>query len=199
MKKVTKTPTARKATSLTIDSAAIASIRPCWCSVASMWRVPNSTAKVAIASATNKRDVAEQRARGVGREGHLRDDGLERGRHRFELQRDVGNGADDGDQRDGRRHRLALAVARGDEVGDRGDVLRLGQPHDPHQQRREQADHQHRADIDGEEFVAGARGRADRAEEGPRRAIDRQRQRIDQQPGRLSRPVPRPSPRLRSP
>ena len=46
-------PTARKAMSLTIDSAAIASINPSWCSVASMWRVPNSTAKAAIDKATN--------------------------------------------------------------------------------------------------------------------------------------------------
>ena len=46
-------PTARKANSLTSNSVAIASIRPSWCSVASMWRVPNSTAKVAIKSATN--------------------------------------------------------------------------------------------------------------------------------------------------
>ncbi len=53
MTKVTNTPTARNAISLTIDSAAIASIKPSWCSVASVWRVPNSTAKVAIASATN--------------------------------------------------------------------------------------------------------------------------------------------------
>ena len=50
---VTKMPTARKANSLTIDSVAIASIRPSWCSVASIWRVPNSTAKAAIDSATN--------------------------------------------------------------------------------------------------------------------------------------------------
>ena len=45
-------PAARKATSLTMDSVAIASIRPCWCSVASVWRVPNSTANTAIASVT---------------------------------------------------------------------------------------------------------------------------------------------------
>ncbi len=51
--KVTKTPTARNATSLTIDSVAIASIRPSWCSVASVWRVPNSTANAAISMATN--------------------------------------------------------------------------------------------------------------------------------------------------
>ena len=50
---VTKMPTARKANSLTIDSVATASIKPSWCSVASIWRVPNSTAKVAIDIATN--------------------------------------------------------------------------------------------------------------------------------------------------
>ena len=53
IQKVTKMPTARNANSLTIDSVAIASIKPSWCSVASIWRVPNSTAKVAIDSATN--------------------------------------------------------------------------------------------------------------------------------------------------
>ncbi len=53
IQKVTKMPTAKKANSLTSDSVAIASIKPSWCSVASMWRVPNSTAKVAIDSATN--------------------------------------------------------------------------------------------------------------------------------------------------
>ena len=53
IQKVTKMPTARNANSLTIDSVAIASIRPSWCSVASIWRVPNSTANIAIANATN--------------------------------------------------------------------------------------------------------------------------------------------------
>jgi len=51
--KVTKTPTTRKAQSLTMDSVAIASIMPSWCSVASIWRVPNRMAKAASASATN--------------------------------------------------------------------------------------------------------------------------------------------------
>ena len=52
IQKVTKRPAARNATSLTMDSVAIASIRPCWCSVASVCRVPNSTANTAIASVT---------------------------------------------------------------------------------------------------------------------------------------------------
>ena len=52
IQKVTNTPTPTKATSLTSDSVAIASIRPSWCSVASIWRVPNRTAKIAIETAT---------------------------------------------------------------------------------------------------------------------------------------------------
>ena len=39
--------------SFTTDSVAMASIRPSWCSVASTWRVPNSTANSAIESATS--------------------------------------------------------------------------------------------------------------------------------------------------
>ena len=182
IQKVTKIPTARNVTSLTMDSAAIASIRPSWCSVASICRVPNSTANTAIEIATNSAMSPSSGRPVVGGRHDMGDDRFERERHRLELQRDVGNRADDRDQGDGRGHRLALAVARGDEVGDRGDVLPLGEPHHARDQRREQPDHQHRADIDGQELVAAARGRADRAEERPGRAVDRKRQRIDQQP-----------------
>ena len=52
--KITNNPTARKAASLTSDSAAIASIKPSWCSVASIWRVPKRTAKAASASAMTR-------------------------------------------------------------------------------------------------------------------------------------------------
>ena len=45
-------PTARKAASLITDSAAMASISPCWCSVASACRVPNRMANNAMAPAT---------------------------------------------------------------------------------------------------------------------------------------------------
>ena len=51
--KVTNTPTATKAISLMINSVAIASIKPSWCSAASMWRVPNSMANAAMVSAMN--------------------------------------------------------------------------------------------------------------------------------------------------
>ena len=129
----------------------------------------------------HQREVAQHRLARPRGGGERSQDGAERARHRLELERDVGNRADDRDQGDDHRHALMLAVARRDEVGDRGDVLRLRQPHDAHQQRRGERDHQHRADIDGEEVVAGARGEPDRTEERPGRAVDRQRQRIDQQ------------------
>ena len=47
-----KTPTDANATSFTIDSNAMASITPSWCSVASSRRVPNRMANTAIISAT---------------------------------------------------------------------------------------------------------------------------------------------------
>ena len=49
---VTKAPTARKATSLTADSKAIAATMPSCRSARSRWRVPNTMAKAASASAT---------------------------------------------------------------------------------------------------------------------------------------------------
>ena len=126
-------------------------------------------------------DIAEQRDR--GNRLILAQDGFKRGGDSLELKRDVGHRADDGDQRHGRGHRLALAVARGDEIGDRRDVLRLGELDDPAQERRAEADHQDRADIDRQKVDTGAGGKADRAEEGPGGAVDRQRQRIDQSTG----------------
>ena len=187
IQKVTKAPTAMNVNSLTIDSVAMARIRPFWCSVASAWRVPNSTANIAIAnvtiSATSPITGCTMPRRQMAGAEHR----LQRGGDRLQLQGDVGDRADQGDDGDGRRDRLALAVARGDEVGDRGDVVGLGQPHHAHQQRRAKADHQDRAGIDRQELDAGAAGEADRAEERPRRAVDRQRQRIDQHAGAAAR------------
>ncbi len=129
-----------------------------------------------------QRDVAEHRLRHAGGHVEMRQDRAERCGHGFELQRDVRDRADDRDQRDRCGDRLMLAVARRDEVGDRGDVLRLGEPHDMHDERRGEPDHQHRAEIDGEKIVAGARGEPDRAEERPGCAVDRERERIDHRP-----------------
>ena len=125
--------------------------------------------------------VAEHHLLGASFRRDVDEDGSKRRRHRFELQCDVGNRPDDRDQRDGGRHRLILAVARRDEIRDRGDVVGLGQPHDPHDQRPAEPDHQHRPDIDREEVIAGARSQPHRSKERPGRAIDRERERIDQQ------------------
>ena len=180
--KVTKMPTARNATSLTIDSVATRQHQP----VLMLGGVDVAGAEQhgerRHQQRDEQRDIADHRLRRRAAGRDFRQDGADRRRHGFELQRDVGDHADDGDQRHRRRHRLALAVARGDEVGDRGDVLTLGEPHDADDQRIGETHHQHRADIDGEEIKTGPRRNADRAEERPRRAIDRKRQRIDHEP-----------------
>jgi hypothetical protein len=59
-----------------MDSVAIASIRPCWCSVASVWQMPNSTANTAIASVTTS---AMSPISGMRRTLVLAEDRLQRG------------------------------------------------------------------------------------------------------------------------
>ena len=58
----TNRPTARKASSLTHDSKAMAATIPSWCSLASMWRVPNRMAKIAMPTAV--RNAASTRIAG---------------------------------------------------------------------------------------------------------------------------------------
>ena len=101
-----------------------------------------------------------------------------------------GNRADDGDQRHRGSDGLRLAVAGGDEIGDRRDVLRLGEPHDAHDERRAEPDHQDRPDIDRQKVETRARGEPDRAEERPGRAVDREREGIDEQPRAASAAEP---------
>ncbi len=115
----------------------------------------------------DQREVADQRQFSAARRRARRHHRFERGRHRLQLQGDVGHRADDRDQRHGRGDRLALAVTRGDEIGDGGDVVGLGELHDAAQQRRAQPHHDDRAEINGKEFKPGAAGEPDRAEEGP--------------------------------
>ena len=130
-----------------------------------------------------ERDVADERLRHAAPGRSIGQNGANRGRNRLKLQRDVGDHADDRNQRHRRRDRLALAVARSNEVRDRRDVLPFGEADDANHQRISKADHQHRADIDGEEIEAGARRHPDRAKERPGGAIDGQGQRIDQKAG----------------
>ena len=100
----------------------------------------------------------------------------------LELQGDVGERAGNGDDGDDGGDRLALAVAGSEEVGDRGDVLALGQAHDAQQQTPAEHEQQDRAEIDGNEVVAGRGSEPDAAEERPGGAVDGQRQGVDQRP-----------------
>ena len=57
----TKAPTARKAASLTTNSAAIARMRPSWCSFGLMRRVPKAMAKAASTRAIASENEADGR------------------------------------------------------------------------------------------------------------------------------------------
>ena len=144
-----------------------------------MWRVPNRTAKVAIVRAMMKAVSVGRLRCCSGRDAEQR---VDRQRHGLQLQGDVGQRAGDGDDRDDGGDGLALAVAGGEEVGDRGDVLALGEAHDAQQEAPAEREQQDRAEIDGDEIVAGGGGNADAAEERPGGAVDRQRQGIDERP-----------------
>ena len=90
--------------SLTQDSKAIAATMPSWCSLASMWRVPNRMAKIAMPMAV--RNAASARMLGGGpvsvavmsAVGGVVDEHRERCRHRLQLQRDVRHRADHRDR-----------------------------------------------------------------------------------------------------
>ena len=175
---VTKAPTARKATSLTTDSKAMAATIPSCRSALSRCRVPNTMVKAASASAT-KSVPSRHQATPAPRALRAGGEQVVAGGHRLQLQRDVRDDADDGDQCDQRGQQRALAIAAGDEVGDRGDPVGLRDAdhlahHDPGQQHR-----QHRPEVDRQEPDAGRRRAPDAAEVGPGGAVDRQRQRID--------------------
>ena len=113
--------------------------------------------------------------------------GVDRKGHRLQLQGDVGERAGNGDDGDDGGNGLALAVAGSEKVGNRGDVLALGQAHDAQQEAPAEDEQQDRAEIDGDEIVAGGRGLSDAAEERPRGTVDGERQRVDQRPA-VARP-----------
>ncbi len=176
-----KRPIARKATSLTMDSKAMAATSPSCRSLASRCLVPNRMVKAASRSATTKA-VSPQKGRSpCDRHPYLRvvrQDGEAPG-DRLELQRDVGDHADDGDDGHQTAEELALAVTRGDEVGDGGDALGLADPHHLEQERAPQERHQGGAEVDGQESQTVLRGATDAAVEGPCRAVDGERECVD--------------------
>ena len=125
----------------------------------------------------NQREIAEEREPGRRNSGGCGQENVERGRHCFQLKRDIRDRSDERDQADDSGHPFALAVSRGDEIGDGRDVLRLRHPNDPCDEHVSQSDHQDRAYIDGEKIEAGAAGEPYRPVERPRSAINRERQR----------------------
>ena len=136
---------------------------------------------------TGEHDGHAHRDIGGGRLMQKRTPRIQRIEHRgeragngFQLQRDIRHSANHRDDRDEHRHLLGLAIAGGDEISDRGDVLRLGEPHDAQQQRVAQREDENGTEIDGQEIKTPEGGQPHRAEEGPGGAIDPQRQRIDQ-------------------
>ncbi len=100
-------------------------------------------------------------------------------RHGLELQGDVGHDAGHRDDGDKGGDGGALAVAGADEVGDGGDVLGFAEADDAADERQAESEHQDGADVYGQEVEAAGCRQADAAEEGPRRAVDRQRQGVD--------------------
>ena len=182
MPKVTNTPTARNASSLTSDSNAIAATMPWWCSAASRWRVPKAMVNAARIKAIHKRRVLADRRRAELRRhddlGILHED-REAVRYRLQLQRDVRKDADHRDDGDEAAEQRALAIARGDEVGERGDAVLLRDAQDLAHHDPPQRDHQRRTDVDRQEADAVARRAADAAVERPRGRIDRERQAVD--------------------
>ena len=109
----------------------------------------------------------------------------------LQLQGDVGRRGDHRDDGDQHGEAGALAIAGRDQVGDRGDAVRPADADQLAQQPPPADEDQGRAEIDGDEFEPAARRGADGAIKGPRGAIDRNREGVDQrrlQPGDWSRP-----------
>ena len=98
---------------------------------------------------------------------------------RFQLQGDVGKDAEHGKQGDDGAEQRRLAITAGNEVGNAGDILFLADAHHAAQQKPPGKGHQRRPEVDGQEVDAGGRRPADAAVEGPRGAVDRQREGID--------------------
>ena len=111
---------------MTTLSNATARTMPSWCSVASMWRVPNRTLNRANSSRTSNAVSAPPAPVTGSAAGPISAVTLDG--HRLELERDVGDRSQDRHDGDQAGQDGALAVAGGDEVGDRGDALRLGDP-----------------------------------------------------------------------
>ena len=101
-------------------------------------------------------EIAERRAGSVDRAWIMGfKNCFDRRRNRFELQRNVGNRSDHGDDRDECSHPLAFAVTRANKISDGCNVLGLGEPGNPADQRRAKPDQQDGPDINGKKIIPG--------------------------------------------
>ena len=124
--------------------------------------------------------VLEKGQRGGGGHGiRVLQHGRKTRRDRFQLQCDIGHDAEHGDDGDQTAQHMAFAVTRSDEVGDGGDAVCLADADHFQQHVPPQCGHQRRSEIDRQKADAAGRGAADTAVERPRRAVHRQRQRVD--------------------
>ena len=189
MCRTANTPTVTKASNLTTDSKAMASITPSWCSVASRRRVPKSMAKIAISRATQSAVSANQAGGPDGGAGQHVDAGADR----LVLQREIRHRGGERHHGNQRSQRRALAESRRNQVGDRRRVARARDRDQSLQERRREQEYQGRAEVDGQVGPAVPHGRADRPEESPRRAVDPEREAVDvraqPRPARVDRPA----------
>ncbi len=114
----------------------------------------------------------------IARVHHRRD----RTRDRFQLERDIGNGADQRDDRHDHGNGRVLAITRRDEVRDRGQFLGLRQFHDTPDDGHSQREGEDRAGIDAEKFKPAFGGKTHATKIGPGCAIDRKAERVDDRP-----------------
>ena len=128
-----------------------------------------------------RRRRQSSRFKGLGHQQH----GLANG---LQLQRNVRSRAHQSDERRDRGDGAGFAVARGDEIRDGRHILRLRQRRDATYESPPDADHQDRADVNRQKIETALRSDADGPIVGPRRAINREAERINP-----SAPTPRQS------
>ena len=110
----------------------------------------------------------------------------------LELERDVRGDADHHHEGHDPPEERGLSVAGAEEVGEGGDAVGLGDSHRLAQHEPPQERHQGGAEIDGQEADPGGDRPTDAPVEGPRGAVDGERERVDE--GRVDHapPVARP-------
>ena len=162
-------PIASMATSLTMDSKAIAKTRPRCFSRGEMCRAPNRIAN--RVSTTQKPSAITLRRGFVGQHPHGLGD-------RADLQGDVGQGAEQHEQRDQYARQLT-AITKGEQIGQRSQLIFARQSQYRRQQHRAENEGQRDAEIHGKEEKSIALRESDRSVKAPGCRVYAQRQGVD--------------------